>query len=280
MKTLIVKKEDILRDFLSEKLNLSKNKSKELIDSRNVFVNNRRIWIAAYKLKKNDYVEIHPDYYPKDKGKNIQLKIIYEDQYILAIDKPSGILTSGSNNSLETQLKVKLDNNIKAIHRLDKDTTGTVIFAKSHEVFEKFKEIWQDKKVIKEYLAISLNEAEFQSLTIDNYLDGKRALSHIKLLSKNIECSYFEIKIETGRKHQIRLHLASIRHPILGDKVYGMKSITSERFKKIKRQMLHSYKISYICPYTQNTIVIKAPLPKDFVNVLNELNLYNTKQAE
>ncbi len=267
IKKFIVKTPKTLKDFVSESLNISKNQAKDLIDSRNVIVNNKRVWISSHNLKLGDIVEI----IISKEEKNIP--IIYEDEYILAVNKPPNIVSDREKNSVEDILRKKFKNEkIKAIHRLDKETSGVLLFAKDYKIFEKFKEIWEDKNVYKIYLAISHNEATFEHFTINKEIDGKEAITHLKLLKKGNGFSYFQVSIETGRKHQIRKHLASIRHPIVGDKVYGVKKIENNLLKRVSRQMLHSYQLILKHPFKDTNINIRADIPPDFRNVLNYLN--------
>ncbi len=267
IKKFIVKTPKTLKDFVSESLNISKNQAKDLIDSRNIIVNNKRVWIASHNLKVGDTVEI---LVPKEE-KNIS--IIYEDDYILAVNKPPNTVSDREKNSVEDILRQKFKNEkIKAIHRLDKETSGVLLFAKDYKIFEKFKDIWDSKNVNKVYLAISHNEATFERFTINKEIDGKEAITHLKVIKKGNGFSYFQVIIETGRKHQIRKHLASIRHPIVGDKIYGVKKLENNLLKKVSRHMLHSYQLMLKHPFKNTTINIKADIPTDFKNVLNYLN--------
>ncbi|MCX8093399.1 MAG: RluA family pseudouridine synthase [Candidatus Goldbacteria bacterium] len=251
-----------LRTFLSQNLGISRSKAKNLIDSRQIFVNDQRIWIATYKLKTGDIVDV-PDIIEMDKTYNVD--IIYEDKYIIAINKPSGLVIDEKNRDFENVLKNAVNcPDLRVIHRLDKETTGVLLFAKDNEIFEKFKSIWQDKKVTKVYCAICLNEADFDKKEIKRKIDGKEAESFIETLAISDGLSCFRVTTKTGRKHQIRKHLADIGHPILGDKIYGPKIIRQNKLKKVMGQLLHSYQLSYICPWTGREITIKAPLPDEF----------------
>ncbi|PMP60453.1 MAG: RluA family pseudouridine synthase [Sulfurihydrogenibium sp.] len=258
-----------LKEFIAQTLKISKNQAKDIIDSRNVLVNSKRVWIATHNLKEGDVVEIIQ---PQPSNKD-QIKIIYEDEFILAVNKPPTLVSDKEKNSVEYILREKLKNEkIKAIHRLDKETSGILLLAKDFNIYERFKDMWDDKNVFKLYLAISHNEATFTNLTINSEIDGKPAVSHVKLLKKGNGFSYFQVRIETGRKHQIRKHLASIRHPIVGDKVYGVKKLENALVKRVSRQMLHSYKLSFFHPYKNQRLDLTAEIPTDFKNVLNFLN--------
>lgn len=266
MKKLFVTKRQTLKDFIAENLKISKNRAKEIIDSKMVFVNNRRIWIATHSLKEGDIVEV-----PKlEEKKEFKPHIVYEDNYILVVNKPPFLLSDNSPDSLENILRKHIkDENIKAIHRLDKETSGLILYSKNFKVYQTFVKLWENKQIKKVYLAISHNDADFRIRMLDLPLDGREAISKVKLLRKGSGLSYFEIEIQTGRKHQIRRHLAAIGHPVVGDKVYGLKKLQYNLLKSVKRHMLHAYTLEFVHPYTRRKVVFKAPPPSDFINVLH-----------
>ncbi len=258
-----VKGKTDLKTFLSDILNISRSKAKNLIDTKNIFVNQKRAWIASFSLKKGDIVYI-PEINFKQKLKD--LKIIYEDEYIFAINKDAGIISDKNFNSAENLLKRQLNNpDIKAIHRLDKETSGVLLFAKNKKIFEIFKNLWKEKRVKKIYLAICHNEANFLKKEINIPIENKKAKSLIEKISSENNLTLFKIIAETGRKHQIRIHLAKIGFPVLGDKVYGPNIIKEERLRNIKRQLLHCYELSFPCPFTKKIVTIKTEIPDDFL---------------
>jgi 23S rRNA pseudouridine1911/1915/1917 synthase len=252
-----------LKAFLAENLSISKSKAKELIDSKQVFVNNKRVWIAKYQLKTGDTVNINV---PENKPAAAKLQVIYEDYNIIAVNKPPDIVSDRAGDSLESLLRKQTNNpKLCAIHRLDKETSGVILYAKAFKVLEAFKALWPDKGVEKVYYAVSTGEAGFKNRTINEPVEGKTAISHVELISKGYGLSVFRIKMETGRKHQIRIHLKSIGYPVLGDKTYGPNIIEGEWRKKIKRQMLHAREIMYPDPFSGAKIKITAPFPRDFL---------------
>lgn len=266
MKKLVVRKKQTLKDFLAENLKVSKNRAKEIIDSKVVFVNNRRVWIATHNLKEGDIVEV----VQIEEKKEFKPQIVYEDEYIIAVNKPPFVVSDKSSDSLESVLrKHQQDENIKAIHRLDKETSGLILYAKAFEIYQTFVGLWENRQVKKVYLAISHNEADFKHRIIDLPVDGKEAVSKVKLLKKGNGLSYFEVEIQTGRKHQIRRHLAAIRHPVVGDKVYGLKKLEFNLLKSVRRHMLHAYLLEFNHPYTGRKVSVKAGPPADFMNVLH-----------
>ncbi len=268
MRTFVVKEDGLkLVDFIALSFGISKKSAKEIVDSKLVFVNNKRVWIAKHLLQKGDVVE-----YFGEKKEKIELDIIYEDEFIIVVNKPPFILSNASKNSLEDLLRIEKKNNeIKAIHRLDKETSGVILFAKNELAFQKFKELWTKKEVKKIYLAICYGESSFKERWINEKIDGKPATSLVRLIKSKKGVSYFEVEIITGRKHQVREHLASIRHPIIGDKLKDNFYLGIKGFKNVKRQLLHSYKIEFNCPFTGEERRFFAPIPEDFKEFLGAL---------
>lgn len=242
-----------LIDFLSQKLNISKNKAKEIIDQKRVFVNNKMIWVSSFLLNPNDLVQILP---PKE----TEIQVLYEDENFLIVSKGPNLMVDNDKNSLENILQRKFKIYLKAIHRIDKDTTGVVLFAKSLKVFEEMKRKWN--LVEKTYYCISINSAKFSVKEINIPVEGKSAISTVILISKNSKLSLFKVKAYTGRKHQIRIHLSSIGFPILGDYIYGPRV----QPLKVSRQMLHAYKVDF--PFEGKRIMVKSPIPEDMKQVI------------
>jgi RluA family pseudouridine synthase len=272
MKRLKVDKNIDLKTFLSEKLKISKNKAKEIIDNKNVFVNNKRTWIASYELKKGDIVEVS-NVFETISDENLEKNILYEDKFIIAVNKPPFLESNKKKQSVEYLIrKIYKNNKIEAIHRLDRETTGVLLFAKNKSIFEKFKENW-NKITDKYYLAIVHGEVKFKKKIVNFPIDKKIAKSEIKRLSVSKDFSLVEVKIKTGRKHQIRIHLAKIGHPIVGDKTYGFKIIENPLLKNINRHMLHAHRLELYHPFLKKKIKIKAPLYKDFEKLKEKLRL-------
>ena len=218
--------------------------------------------------------------------KNEKLKIIYEDKHILIINKPYNLLTISNDKETENTLfhKVYLyikrknkNNKIFIVHRLDQDTSGLVIFAKS----EKVKKILQDNwdKVVRKYMAIVVGKLE-KSGTIKSYLkitktnlvyssndskNGKLAITLYKNILSTDKYTLLDINIKTGRKNQIRVHLNDIGYPILGDKKYNQTKI------KAKRMYLHAYYLEFNHPITNETLKFELDIPTDFLNILKKV---------
>lgn len=269
MKTLKVEKNQKLIDFLSERLKISKKKAKKIIDTKNVFVNNKRIWIASHPVKKGDIVKI-PETDTINR-KNKKIDILYEDRYIIAVNKPPFLVSDLEKNSIEDILRREISKDMKAIHRLDKETSGVLLFAKNFEIFKTFKNIWNEKHIKKEYIAISHNKATFKHKVINLKIDNKPAISIVKTLKTFNNYSFFSVQPITGRKHQIRIHLSKIGHPIVADKEYGLKIVQSDYEKKVKRHLLHAKNLQIFHPFYKKPVKISAKTPADFQEFLETI---------
>jgi RluA family pseudouridine synthase len=260
-----------LLNFIAQKLTLSKNKAKQLLDRRLVFVNKKRVWIASYQLNKGDVIEVVTRETASQEFK--EDSILLKDNQYLIVSKPPDIVTNGPE-SLEEQLRAYFqDSHIQAVHRLDKDTSGVVIFSMNKDAFERMKTLFKKNLIKKVYQVIVRGGVGKQAFTIDTPVKGQKAVSHVKLLKRGKEASFLEINIETGRTHQIRIHLAFIGHPVIGETEYDRKPIDHPLLRQIRRQMLHAYQISFVHPYTQKTVSVTADIPEDFNECLKILGL-------
>ena len=217
---------------------------------------------------------------------NIPLNIVYEDECLLIINKPPNIAIHPSmlhyDNSLSNGVKyyfnlIGLHKKIRPVNRLDRNTSGLVIFAKNEYVQEFLIKEMQSKTFSKEYLAIlegtldkkqgtiNVPIARKKDSIIERCIDnsGDNSITHYKVLKEFDNFSLVNFKLETGRTHQIRVHSSYIGHPILGDDLYGNKS------NLINRQALHSYKISFIHPKTRRKMHFKINMPQDMLNIIS-----------
>lgn len=216
--------------------------------------------------------------------KTRKLDILYEDKYVIAVNKPANLLTISTNNEKEktlyhqvyTYLKQKHKNNkVFIVHRLDKDTSGIVLFAKSETVKFNLQNNWD--KVKREYYAIVNGVVKKDKDIITSYLketktllvystsdiSGKLAITEYEKLASNKVYSLLKINIKTGRKNQIRVHLNDLNHSIVGDKKYGKIKTTS------KRLCLHAYLLEFIHPVTKELIIIESKYPKEFTKLID-----------
>ncbi len=256
-----------LQVFLSLKLSLSKRVAKGLLDDRVVWVNRRCVWMTHHLLRQGDTVEVPAACQPKNKEPvpTAKIRVLVEDEYYLVADKPSGMLSVGAGSAEEVLRAQTQLATLQAVHRLDRDTTGCLLMAKSAEAFDAAVSIFKTRRVSKLYQAIVYGKFDRAASTIDQELDGDRAVSHIQREAVSKDASFLKVKIETGRTHQIRRHLASIRHPVLGDREHGVKFARDPRLLTIPRQMLHASGLEMPHPMLSGkTLKAHSPLPADF----------------
>lgn len=273
MEKYIVKENEILIVFLKKTFsNLSKNNIKSLLHNEKVFINGNMTTKYNYELNAGDVVEIR-----EKVAKNID--IIYEDKDIIVINKPSGLLTVATEKEknktayhlvMEYLKKKNKNNRIFVIHRLDKDTSGIIMFAKNERAKHLYQDNWNDIVKKRCYYAVIDGKMQKKEGTIKSYLkengnmvysvkdrSGKLAITEYKVLKERKNISLLDINLKTGRKNQIRVHMKENKTPILGDLKYGEKS------KLINRLALHAYKLELINPVTKKLLIFEASMPNE-----------------
>jgi len=235
---LIVKKESNLLDYLLENKNYTKTKLKSLLKYKNISLNGRTITTFDYNVKIKDNIEITKE---KRTIKIGTIDIIYEDSNYLVVNKPSGMLTISTDKEKNRTLyhmvreyihSKKSHEKIFIVHRLDRETSGLVLFCKDQKLRDKIQENWESIALKREYAAVVLGTLEKKKDKLISFLkenkanlvyvskDGKKAITNYEVIKENRN-SLLKILIETGRKNQIRVQLNEIGHPIIGDKKYG-----------------------------------------------------------
>ena len=273
----------ILQDFLALKFALSRRTAKAMIDGRSVWVNRKCVWIARFALRTGDLVEI-PSQVVKGalrQGADLHLRptprqlarhvrVLWSNDNYLICDKPAGLVSCDDPKSVETILREQEKvPTLEAVHRLDRDTTGCLLFAKNHAALMAAVEVFKTHKVSKVYHAISAGSFKFAHQIVDTPLDGQPAVSKVTREAASADASFLRIRIETGRTNQIRRHLASIRYPIIGDRVFGLKNVRDPRLMQVPRQMLHASTLTLPDPLTPHAeIKAHSPLPADFRSAL------------
>ena len=274
-------------DVLKNEFELSSRLITKLKQSNNIFLNETATYTKKI-VSANDVVSILIDFVEDNSNivaTNIPLDIIYEDEYLLVINKPANMPVHPSmlhyENTLSNAVKfyfdeLNLKRKIRIVNRLDKDTSGIVIFAKNEYIQECLIKQMKTKEFKKEYLAIVTGFLQKKSDTLCFPIarkegsiieravnpNGDIAITHYNVLNEQNNLSLVHVFLETGRTHQIRVHFSYINHPILGDTLYG----TTSSF--ISRQALHSYKITFIHPISKQVLTLEAPIPNDmkFIN--------------
>lgn len=277
--------------YLALKLDLSRSKIQKLIKEKLVVVNNKNV-TANYLIKENDVIEILDElnYEINIEAQNIPLDIIYEDDDLLVINKKSGMVVHPAPGHYKDTLvnallyKFELTSGEKErpgiVHRLDKDTSGLMLVAKNEWTHEKLAEAIAKKEVERRYLAIVEGVIKNDSGTIDapigrdindrqkmavTDVNAKDAITHFKVLERFKDKTLIECILETGRTHQIRVHLAYIHHPVVNDPVYNKKKATSFG------QMLHSKSIKFKHPRTNKELCFEVLPPTQFQEELEKL---------
>ncbi len=258
-----------LVEFIAKNLSLSKKRAKALIDTKVVFVNNKRVWMAGHNLQSGDNVEVQ-----RTVSKRLSsVKIAYQDEHYIVIDKPAGVLSNGKE-SVETVLQQQFsDLNIVAVHRLDRETSGCLIFATSEEAYDAIIPLFEEGKIVKIYQAIVLGKIKRNEGVIDKRLAGKTAVTRYRVLDSNHVATHLKLQLETGRTHQIRKHLNIIHHPLVGDKSYLTERLDSKLLREAPRQMLHARGIKFKHPYSGKYIDITVELPADYKSYLRKVEL-------
>lgn len=292
---LVVKKEEQkirLDKYIAFNTLLSRSLVAKMISADFILVNGQKEK-SSYEVKENDLILIK-DGYVKDivlEPMEFNIDIIYEDEYLMVINKPSGLVvhpgSGNKNNTLVNALiyhgKSLSNNDLRPgiVHRLDKDTSGLMLIAKTDKTHELLSEMFKNKEIKREYIALLVGRFPHNEATIDAPIgrdktnrevmtvkkdNSKKAITHLKVIKKYQNYTLVSLILDTGRTHQIRVHTKYIGYPVYNDPVYNKK--TADDFG----QFLHSAKISFIHPITQKNIKIEVSLPDVFQSFINELD--------
>ena len=280
-------------------LDLSRSMVQKLIKENRVLVNGKNEK-ESYKIKVNDNITIQIEEPKSSKleAQDIPLDIIYEDNDIIVINKPKGMVVHPGNgnpdNTLVNAVLAHCKGSLSGIggeirpgivHRIDKDTSGLIIVAKNDKSHINLSEQIKNHEVTKIYTALVKGNISEDEATIDMPIgrdkkdrkkmsvtrDGKEAVSHIKVVKRYGNYTLIRVKIDTGRTHQIRVHMAKIGHPVVGDEVYS----SGKNEFGVKGQMLHSTILKFKHPISGKEIMLEAPLPQYFEDVLSKLDEKN-----
>lgn len=275
---------------------LTRNRIQGLISDGNITVNDKVVK-ASYKVCENDVIKmLIPDAVPVDiPAENIPLDIVYEDDDILVINKPKGMVvhpapghyTGTLVNALMYHCKDKLSGingelRPGIVHRIDMDTTGLLIICKNDIAHNFIAEQLKEHSITRKYQAIVYNAFNEEEGTVEGNIgrhpqerkkmaivpDGRHAVTHYKVLKNMGKYALVECQLETGRTHQIRVHMTSIKHPLLGDELYGPKNCPF----KLQGQVLHAKTIGFIHPTTKEYIEFDSELPDYFKGLIDKLS--------
>ncbi len=283
-----------LDKYLATNTEYTRSIISKMLDEDYITVNNK-VEKASYKVRENDHIEIKDGYVsvPDIEAVKMDLDIIYEDDDLMVVNKPSGLVVHpGSGNYNNTLVNGLMDytNNLSDIngearpgivHRIDKDTSGLLLIAKNNKTHALLTEYFKDhKNITREYLALICGEFPHETATIDAPIgrdpkdrkrmavtaeNSKEAITHVRVVKRFKGYTLVSCILETGRTHQIRVHMNYIGYPIYNDPVYNTKSSTEFG------QFLHSYKMDFIHPITKKEMHFEAPLPDNFQKFIDTL---------
>ncbi len=277
-------------------LDLSRSMAQKMIENNQVLVNEKPVK-TSYKTKLDDNIKIKiaEPKMAEIKAQEIPLDIIYEDNDIVVVNKPKGMVVHPGNGNPDGTLVNAVLNYCKGtlsgiggeirpgiVHRLDKDTSGLIIIAKNDKAHINLSKQIQDRKVKKIYTALVRGVIPEDTATIEMPIgrsktdrkkmavrkDGKEAITHIKVLKRYRNYTLVKVKIDTGRTHQIRVHMAEIGYPVVGDEVYS----NGKNEFNVHGQMLHSTSLDFTHPVTGEEMHFEAPLPGYFKDIIDELD--------
>ena len=274
---LIVKENSVLIDYLLNYTDYTKSKLKSLFKYKNITVNGKIPINLNININKNATIEISKEKKVVSIG---TIDIVYEDSDYLVVNKPSGMLTVSTDKEKERTLYHKVREYVNSkekrekifiVHRLDRETSGLVLFCKNEKLRDKLQENWENVAILREYSCVVEGKMEKKKARLVNFLkenkanmvyvanDGKKAITNYEVIKED-DNSLLKIVIETGRKNQIRVQLANINHPIVGDKKYGSKG---------KKMLLCANKLNIRDPRTGKILSFEINIPRDYFRNLS-----------
>ncbi len=280
--------------YIKTNYDYSRTEASKMIENGLILVNGHKVK-NSYKINENDKIEILGDLKKEMsfEAENIPLDIVYEDDDIIVLNKKSGMVVHPGNGHEQHTLvnalmyhtknlsKIAGEKRLGIVHRLDKDTSGLMLVAKSNKAHKILSEDFKNKKVKREYIAIINGVFPHNKAFIDAPIgrnknnrkemivkkdNSKIAKTHLKVLKRYKDYTLISLILETGRTHQIRVHLAYIGYPIYNDPVYANKKATNYG------QYLHSKKINFIHPITKKEMTFETEMPKEFTEFLSKIN--------
>ncbi|RGN48586.1 MULTISPECIES: RluA family pseudouridine synthase [unclassified Bacteroides] len=276
-----------LMDFLIQKIaGISRNKVKTLLTNRLILVDNKITTQYNFELKPGMKVQISKEKNKKE-FRHQMLKIIYEDAYLIVVEKKEGLLSVSTENQKERTAQHILNEYVKrshrnnrvfVVHRLDRETSGIMMYAKDEKTQNTLRDNWHDIVTDRRYVAVVAGEVERDAGKIESWLTdrklyvssspyddgtGRLAITHYKTIKRANGYSLVELKLETGRKNQIRVHMQDLGHPVVGDEKYG-----DEKVDPIGRLALHAFKLCFYHPVTGEVMQFETPYPTPFKNLV------------
>lgn len=295
-KLIVTDSENIRLDaYIASKTQMSRVAAQRLIEEDKILVNTIK-QKSSYKVQKNDEITIEKIEAKETKlvAQDIPVEVVYEDDDIIVVNKPKGLVVHPANGNPDGTLVNAIMSICKGslsgiggeirpgiVHRLDKDTSGLLIVAKNDKAHIKMSEQIKNREVKKIYIALVRGQVPEEEATINMPIarstkdrkkmavskTGKEAITHFKVLKRYDKYTLLEVKIDTGRTHQIRVHLSEIGYPVIGDTVYS----NGKNEFGVDGQMLHAKSLDFKHPITEKQMHLEAELPKYFEEVLKKL---------
>ena len=271
-----------LMEFLASKMpQASRTKLKSLLTKRVVFVDNVITTQYNFPLQPGMKVQISRDKHTHEFRSNL-LRIVYEDAYLIVVEKREGLLSVGTERERERTASTILNEYLRrqdrrsrvyVVHRLDRDTSGLMMFAKDEKTQHTLRDNWHELVFGRRYVAVVTGEMERDRGTVHSWLTdrtlyvhsspvddgGKESVTHYRTIKRTKGLSLVELHLETGRKNQIRVHMQDLGHPVVGDGRYGL-----EDFNPIGRLALHAFKLCFHHPVTGEEMRFETPYPAEF----------------
>ena len=269
---------------------LSRRKAKVLLDIGGVYVDRERTKKAGWLCREGQQIEavlggaFHrsegagADARAKEAAKLPDYRVVFEDEDLVVVEKPAGLLTAPTPESDRNNLadllarresKTKATIPIFVVHRIDLDTSGLLVFAKTEDANRALSELFRTHDIEREYLAVV--EGRFPDTpTVDKPIDGRRAVTHFSVEKRLTHCSIVRARLETGRTHQIRIHTRQLGHPVLGDAQRGRTP--PDALLLPPRMALHATKLGFVHPHTRRPLLFESPLPPDLAAWLEGLS--------
>lgn len=277
---------------------LSRKKVKSLLDQGKVYVNGRKVIIASWEIKKGDLIEIREEEAPPIKADEFFLKVIHEDKDLIVVEKDAGIPCESSPISTRPTLVAIINAYLKRrythlehfylglVHRLDRETSGLMVYTKTKEA-NRISQQFKRHTIERKYVAVVEGQIESEGGTIDSHLKksdllpkgqkvalateaaGMKATTVFRVLERYTNATLVEVRLNTGRTHQIRVHMASIGHPVVGDRIYGSEAPRIH----FPRQALHASFLGFIHPVTGKKMEFESELPRDLRRLVDRLRI-------
>lgn len=276
---------ELLEFLLTHIKSKGRNTIKSMLSHEQIHVDGRAVTAYNAPLQSGQIVTVHKER-PAEAFPFAGLSILHEDEHLIVIQKDAGLLSIASDKESELTAYRQLTTHVRlldpkarifVVHRLDRDTSGVMMYAKSQEVQQTLQQSWSESVLERTYIALVEGKVKKEEGTISSWLketktlkmyssphqgDGQHAVTHYKVLKTGQGYSLLEVRLETGRKNQIRVHMEDIGHPIVGDKKYGSKS------RAIGRLGLHASVLSFTHPVTEQVMRFESKIPKAFTNLV------------